>query len=193
MHWNRSETLALAAPGCNTCLGLGLRIGRNESTHPCNCVLRAIFRACFDHFRKCVNREKFMSRVTLDPLPGKDRKGAWGRKDEEYVADFCLISKRVLTEEEYRIFRYHFLLRGEWKLCCKQLQMDRGNFFHGVYRVEQKLGRVFRELEPYALYPVQEYFHGPTKGVTSCLTPVCVVAIRPPVRRVASLPREKIA
>jgi hypothetical protein len=47
--------------------------------------------------------------------------------------------------------------------------MDRGNFFHAVYRIEQKLGRVFRELEPYALFPVNEYFHGPAKGVSSCL------------------------
>ena len=94
MEWTRSETLALAAPACNICLGLGLRIGRHGATHPCNCVLRAIFRACFDRFRECVSREKYMSRVTLDPLPGKDRRGSWGRKDEEFAADFCLVSKR---------------------------------------------------------------------------------------------------
>jgi hypothetical protein len=169
MEWTRSETLALAAPACNICLGLGLRIGRGEATHPCNCVLRAIFRACFDRFRDCVSREKYMSRVTLDPLPGKERRGTWGRKDEEYSADFCLVSKRTLTEVEHRIFRYHFLLGADWKLCCQKLQMDRGNFFHAVYRIEQKLGRVFRELEPYALFPVNEYFHGPSKNVSSCL------------------------
>ena len=163
MEWTRSETLALAAPACNICLGLGLRIGRSEATHPCNCVLRAIFRACFDRFRDCVSREKYMSRVTLDPLPGKERRGTWGRKDEEYSADFCLVSKRALTELEHRIFRYHFLLGADWKLCCHKLQMDRGNFFHAVYRIEQKLGRVFRELEPYALFPVNEYFHGPAR------------------------------
>ena len=28
--------------------------------------------------------------------------------------------------------------------------MDRGNFFHSVYRIEQKLGKVFRELHPTA-------------------------------------------
>jgi hypothetical protein len=101
MEWTRSETLAQAAPGCNTCLGLGLRIGRHETTHPCNCVLRAIFRACFEHFRDCVSRERYISKVTLDPLPGKDRRGAWGRKSEEFSADFCLVSKRTLTEPEY--------------------------------------------------------------------------------------------
>jgi hypothetical protein len=38
--------------------------------------------------------------------------------------------------------------------------MDRGAFFHAVYRIEQRLGRVFAELEPYALYPLSEYFGG---------------------------------
>ncbi len=192
MEWTRSETLALAGPGCNTCLGLGLRVGRKQSTHPCNCVLRAIFRACFQRFRECANREKYMSRVTLDPLPGKDRRGTWGRKDEEYIADFSLVSKRTLTEFEYCIFRYHFLLGADWKLCCQKLKLDRGNFFHAVYRIEQKLGRVFRELEPYPLFPVSDYFHGPLKGATSCLTPK-VVPIRPSLRQGVRLPNQKSA
>jgi len=125
-----------------------------------------------------MSREKFVSKVTLDPLPGKDRRGAWGRKDEEFSADFCLVSKRTLTESEYRIFRYHFLLGADWKLCCQKLQVDRGTFFHGVYRLEQKLGRTFRELEPYSLFPITDYFHGPVRGVTSSLTGT-VLPIRP--------------
>ena len=184
MEWTRSETLALAAPACNICLGLGLRIGRYGATHPCNCVLRAIFRACYDRFRECANREKYMSHVTLDPLPGKDRKGAWGRKDEEFSADFCLVSKRTLSEGEYLVFKYHFLLGADWSMCCARLAMDRGNFCHTVYRIEQKLGRVFRELEPYSLFPVDDYFHGPTKHVTSCLKEP-VVPIRSGARRSA--------
>jgi len=182
MDWTRSETLALAAPGCTTCLGLGLRTGRHERTHPCNCVLRAIFRACYRYFRDCMSREKYISRVTLDPVPGKDRRGSWGRKSEEFAADFCLVSKRTLDEQEYALFRYHFLLGADWKLCCRKLKTDRGNFFHSVYRIEQKLGRVFRELEPYSLYPISEYLHGPAKGVGSCLASNNILPIRPPLR-----------
>lgn len=182
MEWTRSETLAQAAPGCNTCLGLGLRMGRHETTHPCNCVLRAIFRACFEHFRDCVSRERYISKITLDPLPGKDRRGSWGRKSEEFSADFCLVSKRTLNMAEYDIFKYHFLLGADWKLCCKKLKMDRGNFFHAVYRIEQKLGRVFRELEPYPLFPIDDYLHGPVKGVKSCLAPDPKAPVRPPLR-----------
>jgi hypothetical protein len=134
-----------------------------------------------------------MSKVTMDPVAaGKDRRGAWGRKDEEFTADFCLVSKRNLTGLEHRIFRYHFLLGADWKLCCRKLSLDRGNFFHAVYRIEQRLGRVFRELEPYGLFPVNDYFHGPVKGVTSCLADR-VIPIRPAVWKGVRLPEEKTA
>jgi hypothetical protein len=43
------------------------------------------------------------------------------------------------------------------------LGMNRGNFFHAVYRIEQKLGRVFRELQPYPLFPLDDYFNGPSR------------------------------
>lgn len=101
-----------------------------------------------------------MSRVSLEANPGRQRKSVWGLKNEEFIADFCLVSRRTLEEQEYRIFRYHFLLGADWKLCCRKLNMDRGTFFHEIYRIQQKLGRTFRELEPHALFPVDEYFNG---------------------------------
>ena len=50
-----------------------------------------------------------------------------------------------------------------WKLCCVKLNFDRGEFFHEAYRIEQKLGRIFREIEPHALFPVDQYFNGTGK------------------------------
>jgi hypothetical protein len=182
MNWTRSETLALASHSCAHCRGLGLRGAKLEEGQPCNCVLRAIFRACFARFVHCASKEKFLSRATLDAIQGHDRKGAWGRKDEEYVADFCLVSRRTLNESEYRIFKFHFLLGADWKLCCRKLKMDRGNFFHAVYRIQQKLGRVYRELRPYALFPLDEYFNVQNTQTRPCSwTPSRVVPIRPPV------------
>lgn len=105
-----------------------------------------------------------MSQVSLEILPGREGRLVWGRKDEEYIADFCLVSERSLTEFEYRVFKFHFLLGAEWRLCTRRLGIDRGTFFHAVYRIEQKLGRVFRELEPYCLFPLDEYFHGSNLG-----------------------------
>jgi hypothetical protein len=100
-----------------------------------------------------------VSRVSLEANPGRQRKSVWGLKNEEYIADFCLVSRRTLTEDQHRLFRYHFLLGADWNLCCRKLNMDRGNFFHEVYRIEEKLGRTFRELEPHALFPLDEYFN----------------------------------
>ncbi len=74
--------------------------------------------------------------------------------------------------------------------------MDRGNFFHAVYRIEQKLGRVFRELEPYSLFPVNEYFHGPSKNVSSCLTATGGADPplgRPAAQREVSVPDQRTA
>jgi hypothetical protein len=76
------------------------------------------------------------------------------------MADFCLVSRRTLEDLEYRIFRNHFLLGADWKLCCRQMNLDRGSFFHHVYNIEDHLGRVFAELTPYPLYPIAEYFSG---------------------------------
>jgi hypothetical protein len=104
-----------------------------------------------------------MSRPSLEFIAGREGKLTWGRKDEEYVADFCLVSRRTLDEFEYKVFKFHFLLGAEWKLCTRQMKIDRGTFFHAVYRIEQKLGRVFRELEPYGLFPLDEYFRGPRR------------------------------
>jgi hypothetical protein len=148
--------------------------------HPCNCVLRAIFRACYARFRHCVGKEKYMSRISLEFVPGRERSFSWGRKDEEYAADFILVSRRTLDPVQYRIFKYHYLLGADWKLCCHRLGIDRGNFFHAVYRIEETLGRIFRELEPYSLFPLDEYFHGSVRvGPTENRRIVVSVPINP--------------
>jgi hypothetical protein len=160
MEWSRSETLALAQQSCSHCYGLGLRPGRGGVSTPCNCVFRAIFRACYARFRQCASKEKYISRVSLEANPGRQRKSVWGMKNEEYIADFCLISRRTLSEYEYTLFKFHYLLGADWKLCSRKMNLDRGTFFHEAYRVEQKLGRTFRELQPYGLFPLDEYFNG---------------------------------
>ncbi|MGO4882199.1 MAG: hypothetical protein ACLP59_15405 [Bryobacteraceae bacterium] len=107
-----------------------------------------------------MTRDRYVSRVQIEFCSGKDTRRTYGRKVEEYIADFCLVSRNALNPLEHDIFRYHFLLGGDWKLCCWRLGIDRGTFFHIVYKIEQKLGRVFRELEPHGLFPLDEYFGG---------------------------------
>lgn len=159
MEWTRSETLALALADCTHCRGLGLFIGKRGKPYPCKCVLRSIFRSCFRRFRECVEKEKHLSRTTLGYSPGTGQRRTWSRKNEEYVVDFLKIAGRTLPPRLYTIFRIHYLMGADWRLCCRQFKMDRDFFFYTAYGIEQRLGRVFRELEPYALYPLDEYFH----------------------------------
>ena len=165
MNWTRSETLALANQRCTHCRGIGLRVSLKQSGHtsPCNCVLRAIFRSCFERFAECATQDRRISHVRIERRPGKGGHATWGRKDEEYLADFMSITERTLTPVEFKLFRIHFILGADSRLCCEKFKIDRGSFFHAVYRIEQKLGRAFREVEPYSLYPLDEYFGGTVK------------------------------
>lgn len=135
--------------------------------------------------------EKHISRVRIEQVNGKDHRQIWGMKNEEFMADFCKVAERNLDEMQYRIFRFHFLLGADWKLCCRRLGMDRGNFFHEVYRIQQKLGRVFRELQPFALFPLDEYFggtvrSGPIKGnLLRMPSPGKHKPLVPPLKKVA--------
>ena len=88
MDWTRSETLALALHNCAHCHGAGLRLTRKGLFMPCNCVLRSIFRICWDRFVRCATQERSVSRVSLEPHVGRSRPSTWGRKDEEYHGGF---------------------------------------------------------------------------------------------------------
>jgi hypothetical protein len=134
-----------------------------------------------------------MGKVRLEPVAGTEGSFSWGMKDEEFMADFWLVSKRALEDDEFRIFRFHFLLGADWKLCCRRLNMDRGSFFHQLYRIEQKLGRVYRELRPHALFPLDEYFGGTVRkdlpesyrNVLQMPLPERGTPLRAPLRKVA--------
>ena len=172
MEWTRTETLALAAQKCTHCHGVGMRPSRGNTSTPCNCSLRGIFRVCYNRFRQCVEELHRVAPMRMKFDVKRTPRTRWvGRKNEEFAADFCLISKRTLTEEEFRIFKYHFLLGADWRLCCRKLKIERGEFFHSVYRIEQKLGREFRELKPYPLFPIDEYFAGASERVEPTQAP----------------------
>ena len=166
MKWTRSDTLALAKQSCTFCYGLGLRPGRGEETAPCNCVFRSIFRLCYARFQHCSRDDGRFTHTKLDRNPGATGKFSYGFRNQEYVADFLLVSRRVLGEDTlaYQLFKYHFLLGADWKLCTRRLGMNRGQFFHETYRIEQKLGRAYREIQPHSLFPLDEYFGGRIKS-----------------------------
>ena len=180
MQWQRSTTIALAKVSCTFCHGYGLRFVRCGREVPCQCVFRAVFRACYTRFCECMAKGPHTSPVTLEFCHGAEGRRTYSRKREEYIADFCLVSKRFLTEVEHRIFRYHFLLGADWKLCGRQLRLDRGILFHHIYRIEHKLGQAFAELRPYPLFPLDEYFSGMIRKETETILRPAPIPPRPP-------------
>ena len=60
-----------------------------------------------------------MSKVTLVPCHGKEQKMTYARLDEDYIADFSKVTRRTLDNFDFNIFRYHFLLGANWRLCCR--------------------------------------------------------------------------
>ena len=159
MDWNRSDLYLVAHATCAECHGTGVRREKKGQLMPCGCASRAIFRACYKRFRDCVMRGKYRSQVSFERASGgRTNRVTWSRKEEEYMADFTLVSRRVLDVWHYRLFRFHFLLGADWKLCSRKFGVSRGNFFHAIYRIQEQLGKAFYQLEPYALYPPRDYF-----------------------------------
>jgi hypothetical protein len=127
-----------------------------------------------------------LSKVTLDGAGPQCRRVVWGRKDEEYMADFLATVKRTLTEDEHKLFRWHYLLGASWRMCCDRIAVDRGTFFYEVYKIEAKLGRAFRETLPYGLFPIDEYYGGiKVEHKGQVLTMQARPPVRPPVAQVS--------
>lgn len=158
--WTHELVFGLAQVRCAYCHGVGLnRLGR-----PCPCVLRAIFRICAKKYLSARDEAGRFSRVTYDLVtrnPAASMRASrktYSFKAVEYVADFDIIARRVLTERQLRILYEHIL--GDWRAreLAPKLGLDRGRFFHEVYRIMANLGRAFAETRPYPLYPVGSYF-----------------------------------
>jgi hypothetical protein len=158
MEWNRSNTIGLASESCCYCKGDGMRAVYEDKKAPCNCVFRAAFRACYARFRECAVSGEQPGNVAWEIIGGPGGRRMYSRRHEEYMADFTLIARRELNDYDYRIFRIHYLLGADGKLTAQYFKMDRGTFWHAIYRIEQRLGRAYCEIKPYPLFPLDEYF-----------------------------------
>lgn len=149
-EWARA--LPLARSGCGVCRGTGRRV---ESV--CQCVLRSIFRACFEKYHNLQVMTGAIGAPSYDRQKSTGLKRMWGIKRNEFIADFEIIARRALSADEHKLFTMYFLQNLKWEQCAGPLGVDRGNFFHGVYRIEAKVGRAFFETKPYGIYPIDEY------------------------------------
>jgi hypothetical protein len=146
---DRSDTIALADPACAYCAGLGAVRPWARLIRPCYCVCRAIFCACLSRYR-------YIHAGIQNGMVCR-----W--KDLDYCADFEMVARRELDARDYQIFRLHFVDGLDWVHCAPRFNMSRGNVFHAIYRIEERLGRCFLELRPYGLWPLDLYFHSHAK------------------------------
>ena len=164
-NWSEFEerTLAwqkLADAGCRRCLGWGLRFVPRRGHPVCDCVWRAIFRRALSSYWRLD--------TSLCPVKRVTKRGvAYSFPAQEYRADFELICRKLFAKNlmQWHVVRLHFLSQVPWKPCVAALEstlkrrVDRGEFFHEVYRVEARCGRALFQVRPYPLYPIDEYFN----------------------------------
>jgi hypothetical protein len=154
------DFIACATIGCTHCNGTGVHLtGREKSEDVCACCYRSIARAVLAHVRWLSETSGYAIRTNMSQLGrGSHRTGLRenGRKGSELCADAYLIAKRTLSVQEFDIYKRHFLLGAIWK---DFPHIERGNFFHTCYRIEQTLGKVFVTLKPYPLFPLDSYLN----------------------------------
>jgi hypothetical protein len=150
---------AAALAGCEHCHGFGSRPVRFGKFVVCNCALRRIFRACLVKYREVTETVgHYYGATCMEVFQGHSHLGlGYGNKGAEFRADVELTARRVLTPPQLEIFTLHFVGGMDWHVCCARLKLDRGNFFHKVYVVQEKMGRALAEA---GVYPTRSYFSG---------------------------------
>lgn len=145
----------LSLETCAKCHGSGRLVER-----VCLCAARRVFRACLRQYREIRAAEARFGAIDVDHIrrEWKHRGAMYSRRDVEFAADFELVAQRALNQRDWAIFELFFLWSQDWKHCTAKLNLDRGTFFHRLYRIEEIVGRAYKETRPYPLYPVRDYF-----------------------------------
>jgi hypothetical protein len=180
---NPSVWMALSLEGCARCHSPGVYLkDRAKVETPCPCTDRGVFRAvlaAYKHYSISIGLSIRTNLSQFSTQHSRQGRRADGRRVEEWCADVWLTSKRNLTPHQWQILRRHHIRGEDWT----RFGISKGQLFHEKYCLEQKLGRVFRELQPFALYPIQEYFSDSTRSLGADVRPFI-----PAPRRVNGVP-----
>ena len=102
----------------------------------------------------------------LEAVKGTEGNFSFGMKEEGSIwRIFALSANELEPSFEYDIFRYHFLLGADWRLCCRRLKKSTAAAFSTtpLPGSSRSLARVYRELQPHSLFPLDEYFGGKSR------------------------------
>ena len=164
-----TDQIALAKTGCMHCNGIGRRDGAI-----CTCVHWNIFNIVWTKLRYCAAGYHCLRPIPLDHFAdGGGSKLGQRMQSAEFIADVALTAKRTLSEDDYRLFRFRYLLGASANMCAARLGMDLEPCVQRLQDIEARLGQAFRDTHPYALYPLDDYFRTRIAGgVRPCPVPV---------------------
>lgn len=120
-----------------------------------------VFDVCHGRYRSLRQFLKgHMAAIDLDtPSAGYQWRPERARA-EEFVADFEMISERVLARPEWKgrrkLFRIYFLWGVEYRRAITLVGVSEGTFDYWLDEVKKTLGREFSRS---GLFPPGEYFH----------------------------------
>ena len=167
-----TDQIALSKVGCETCLG----IGRTEDGSICACVNRKIFGIVYGRVRYAMQGHHLNPSIPLDRFvsgSGGGKRGVRSHVNEDLIAEFTLIGKRILSPDQHQLFRFAYILGADVRACAKRLGLDRGQCLQRLQAIEATCGAYFRDVRPYPIYPLKSYFdHWQPGGARPCLVPV---------------------
>ena len=160
--------VALSKPSCRRCAGLGaIRTRRGYRT--CVCVLRRVFHACLTSYHHCEASMGSAGAVQYERVGHAQGRCAIvaSFKRAEYAADFILLARRVLAHRpvELAVFEAYHVDGLEWRVAVPRVNrilhpprpLNRGSFFHAVYRAESLIAAAIVASQPYSLFPPRLY------------------------------------
>ena len=170
MTWTSRRAASLASYNCFLCHGKGIRSGADLEL--CDCVYRTIFRRCHAKFRSCVKADPFSRLVTFDRLrTGVDRRLSWARRNEDFCADFHAAGLRVLSGDHRRFFSFYHLQGARRDLLLRRLGVSPRTLDRLTAEVELAVGCQIAHMQPYSLFPPQDYMKASVLGEPATTLP----------------------
>jgi hypothetical protein len=152
--------LSLARTDCVFCRGTGIDSAGRSKPRICGCAYRAVFRICLHKYlRECTEMRRG---VCLEVGSGSAN---FTRPAAEYMADFLSLGlKRLPTDTHKLIFQSHYLGGNDYKAVFSEIRrklvpdFTLGQYWHLTYQVAEFVGERCITVQPYRLYPLDEYF-----------------------------------
>ena len=181
MEWTPSNIADLSRYGCPECSGTGVPRRNTPFVCPsfpdpapqkdahaprlCNCVYRAVFRACYRRFLYCGKLDPSLRRISYERTPrAVDRSLIWVRRNEDFRADFHSCGQRVLPKHLYQIFSFYHLHGANMEIVRRRLNLGDRRAWEYVTEIETIVGREIAHLQPYSLFPPQGYMMPACRG-----------------------------